>query len=79
MKEMVTAVAEHLNQDPVDISQGMQKLEAQLRRDGTLHGAVKEIKETLTRNRKRKYLIIYVWPSPFSPPQIKAEINRTLT
>jgi hypothetical protein len=53
----VKAVAEHFHRDPVGISQGMQKLEVRLRRDGTVQGAVKGIEETLTRNRKRKYLI----------------------
>jgi hypothetical protein len=47
------------HRDPVGISQGMQNLEARLRRDGTVQGAVKGIEETLTRNRKRKYLITY--------------------
>ena len=55
----VKAVAEHFRRDPVGISQGMQKLEARLRRDGPVQGAVKGIEETLTRNRKRKYLITY--------------------
>jgi len=55
----VKAVAEHFHRDPVGISQGMQKLEVRLRRDGTVQGAVKGIEETLTRNRKRKYLITY--------------------
>ena len=53
----VKAVAEHFHRDPVGISQGMQKLEVRLRRDGTVQGAVKRIEETLTRNRKGKYLI----------------------
>lgn len=53
------AVAEHFRRDPVGINQGMQKLEVRLRRDGTVQGAVKEIEETLTRKRKREYLIPY--------------------
>jgi hypothetical protein len=53
------AVAEHFHRDPVGISQEMQKLEVRLRKDGTVRGAVKEIEETLKRNRKRKYLITY--------------------
>jgi hypothetical protein len=55
----VTAVAEHFRRDPVGISLGIQKLEARLRRDGTVQGAVRGIEETLTRNRKRKYFITY--------------------
>ena len=55
----VKAVTEHFHRDPVGLTQGMQKLEVRLRRDGTVQGAVKEIEETLTRNRKRKYLITY--------------------
>jgi hypothetical protein len=55
----VKAVADHFHRDPVGISQGMQKLEVRLRRDGTVQGAVKRIEKTLTRNRKRKYLITY--------------------
>jgi len=46
--------AEHFHRDPVGISQGMQKLEVRLRRDGSVQGAVKGIEETLTRNQKRK-------------------------
>jgi hypothetical protein len=48
-----------ITRDPVGISQEMQKLEVRLRKDGTVRGAVKEIEETLKRNRKRKYLITY--------------------
>jgi len=55
----VKAVAEHFHRDPVGISQGMQKLEGRLRRDSPVQEAVKGIEETLTRNRKRKYLITY--------------------
>jgi hypothetical protein len=55
----VKAIAEHFHRDPVGISQGMQNLEARLRGDGTVQGAVKGIEETLTRNRERKYLITY--------------------
>jgi hypothetical protein len=57
------AGAEHFHRDPVGISQGMQKLEVRLRRGVALQGAVKEIEETLTRNRKRKYFITYAWES----------------
>jgi hypothetical protein len=55
----VKAVEEYFHRDPVGISQGMQNLEARLRRDGTVQGAVEGIEETLTRNRKRKYVITY--------------------
>jgi hypothetical protein len=61
----VKAIAQHFHRDPVGISQGMQKLEARLRADGTVQGAVKGIEETLTRNRKRKYLLTYACPPHF--------------
>jgi len=62
----VKAVVEHFHRDPVGISQGMQKLEVRLRRDGSVQGAVKGIEETLTRNRKNISLlmpdaIIFMW------------------
>jgi hypothetical protein len=57
MKGMVTAVAEYFRRDPIGISQAKAKLEARLREDGSLRGAVKGIEEMLTRNRKRKYLV----------------------
>jgi len=53
----VKAVAEHFHRDPVAISQGMQKLEARLRKENTLQGTVKGIEETLTGSRKSKYLL----------------------
>jgi hypothetical protein len=58
-RHRVEAGVEHFHRDPVGISQGMQKLEVRLRRDGTAQGAVKGIEETLTRNGRRKYLITY--------------------
>ena len=58
----VKAVADHFHRDPVGLSQGMQKLEVRLRRDGTVQGAVKGIEETLIGNRKGKYFITYACP-----------------
>ena len=55
----VKAVAGHFHRDPVAISQGMQKLEVRLREDSAFRGVVKRIEETLTRDRKRKYLFTY--------------------
>jgi hypothetical protein len=59
MEERVTAVAEYFHWDPAGISQGMKKLEVRLREDSILRAVAKGIEETLTRNRKGKYLLIY--------------------
>ena len=55
----VKVVAEHFHRDPVAITQGMQTLEVRLREDSALRGVVRGIEETLTRDRKRKYLFTY--------------------
>ena len=58
----VKAGAEHFHRDPGGMSQGMHKLEVRLRRGVALQGGLEEIEETMTRNRKRKYLITYASP-----------------
>lgn len=55
----VKAVAEHLNRDPVAITQGIKKVEEKLRHENDFQQAIDKIEKILTKKRKKKYLITY--------------------
>ena len=52
----IGAVARHFSRDPVAITQGVKKVEAELREESDFKQAIEKIEKTLTKKREKKYL-----------------------